>query len=82
MRDRLANWRTATALAVSLLVAAVTAAAPPDDRSKDAGPPGKIDKDVDAYVLSLAEKITDRHAIIRDSIATPSWRSASPRCLP
>lgn len=61
-------WRTAAALAAVLLALGVSGAQPPGGRDGDGREPAaRADKDVEAWVKVLAEKITDRHDSVRDS---------------
>jgi hypothetical protein len=59
-------WMTA-ALAAALLAATATAADPKDKDAKDKEAPAKVDKDVEAWIKVLADKIADRHDSIRES---------------
>jgi hypothetical protein len=59
-------WMMA-ALAAALLAATATAADPKDKDAATKEAPAKVDKDVEAWVKVLVEKIADRHDSIRES---------------
>src|SRR5579859_5697337 len=71
-------WRSAAAaVGVLLLLGAATAQpggkkdepkkGPPKSESSKTAAPAKVDKDIDAWVKILGEKMTDRHDTVRES---------------